>query len=266
MSDLSTCVLCPRLCRTACPVATGSAREAATPTAIASVLWDYHAGRATRSLAIAASTLCVDCGACQDLCHLDRPLPQLLRDERLQLLPPPSVAPVTMVTGEGRYVAAISDDRDWTAALAAAVGESVRRWETADRFGVAAVSYSTWNSHAQKLRDTVPSGCVVVTADGGVAQALRAAGVDYLRLGQLVEGLDLGCGSCVVDGPKPLACCGGAPPLIEHHPEDAARMARAFSRRAGSRDVRDARCRVHMVDSGCDARDPVDRLLDSWRR
>lgn len=258
MSELSTCVLCPRLCRTSCPVATGSAREAATPSAIASVLWDYEQGRVTRSLAIAAATLCVDCGACQDRCHLDRPLPEILRKFRAELLPESLPDEISAVEGEGRYVAVLTDDRDWSGALARATGEAVRVWRTGDHLGLGATDRI---SHARRLRDGLPAGCVVVTADGGVALSLRNAGIDYLLLGQLVPAVNEGVGSCVIDGEKPLACCGAAGPLAGHHPEDANRVGRAFHVRSGTNAFRDSRCASHLRNSGCDARDPVDRLL-----
>lgn len=261
-SNWSTCALCPRLCRTACPVATGSAREAAVPTWIATVLFDHERGRASAALAAEAVSLCTDCGACQQRCHLDRPLPRLFREARAGLLDPPEMDALQPIEGEGDLVAVEADERPFAAALARQLGCSVRRWPTRDRLGVAAVEHPVWARRAAELREFVGQARVAVV-DGGVAHALGAAGIGFAWLHELVRVLPTGEGSCRTGADRPLACCGAAGPLAAHHPEDAARVGRAWLARAGDWRVGDARCRAHLRRcGGAEVTDTLDALLE----
>lgn len=261
MSGLDTCVLCPRLCRNACPVATGSAREAAVPTWIATVLREWEAGRLPASVAREAATLCTDCGGCRDACHLDRPLPELLRRARAALLEAPAMEPLRPITGAGELVAVEADDRPLAALLAARLGRPVRRWCTGDRLGVAAIEHASFAQRGAAIREALGPLHAVV-ADGGVAAALSAAGASFRWVYELVPGLrtDDTVGSCACGGERPLACCGGAGPLARHHPADAARVAERFVERGGGGVLADARCRGHLRAAGLAARDLVDRL------
>lgn len=261
MSELDTCALCPRLCRSACPVATGSGREAAVPTAIAGVLLDHHRGLASRDEAVGAATLCVDCGACEHHCHLHRPLPALLRAARAELLPPPPTERLAPLTGTGPWVVVECDDRPLARWLEARLGQPVRRWPTTDRLGVASIEHPTFAARAEELR-TVTAGLSVVVADGGAATALRAAGVGYRWLHEVLPELavDGDTGSCVAGGPMGLACCGGAGPLAAHHPDEAKRTARLWAERGEVRVVADARCRAHLAAAGVAVTDRADRL------
>lgn len=261
MSGLDACVLCPRLCRDACPVATGSAREAAVPTWIATVLREWEARRLPASVAREAVTLCTDCGACRDACHLDRPLPELLRRARAELLEAPATEPLGPITGAGDLVAIEADERPLAALLATRLGRPVRRWETADRLGVAAVEHPVFVHRARAIREAL-GPLQAVVADGGVATALAAAGVAFRWVHDLVPGLrgaDV-VGSCACGGARPLACCGGAGPLSRYHPDDAARVARMFVERGGTGVLADARCRGHLKAAGLEARDLLDVL------
>lgn len=264
MSGLDTCVLCPRLCRHACPVATGSAREAAVPTWIATVLREVEAGRRPSADALAAATLCTACGACHDACHLGRPLPDLLRDARARMEPVPGIEPLGPIEGTGTLVAVETDERPLAALLARRLERPVRRWRTGDRLGVAAIEHpSAFDARAAALRSAV-GDLEVVTADGGVARALEASGVGYRWLSDLVPELRSrgATGSCADGGRRPLACCGGAGPLARHHPEDAARVARTFALRGEIAWLADARCRGHLRAAGVDVRDLVDALVE----
>lgn len=260
----STCALCPRLCRTSCPVATGSAREAAVPTLIASAMLAYERGKMSREEAAEAVSLCTDCGACQRRCHIDRPLPQALRDARRRLLNAPPIEPLRTLEGEGDWVAIEADERPLAQALAKQLGQPVRRWRTGDRLGVGAVEHAVWERQAARLRSHVGDGRVVV-ADGGVAHALSASGIGFSWLHEVVRGLPLGDGSCRTDGDRPLACCGAAGPLPLHHPEEAERVGRMWLARADEWRVSDARCRDHLRRCGGEVQDPLDALLEMQR-
>jgi hypothetical protein len=261
VSDLDTCVLCPRLCRDACPVATGSAREAAVPTWIATTLREWEAGRLPAAIAREAATLCTDCGACRAACHLDRPLPERLRRARAELCEAPAIEPLRPIEGTGARVAVEADERPLAAVLSRRIGAPVRRWPTGDRLGVAAVEHATFAHRGAAIREAL-GGLEVVVADGGVARALGAAGVPFVWVHDLVPGLRAAdtVGSCACGGERPLACCGGAGPLARHHPDDAARVARMFVERGGGGVLADARCRSHLRAAGLEVYDLVDHL------
>lgn len=261
IDDWSTCALCPRLCRPACPVTTGSRREAAVPAVIAAAILEWERGDLSAELAAQAATLCTDCGACQDWCLIDRPLPRLLREVRPRLLPEPLIEPLRPIEGEGSRVAVEADDRAFARALSRRLDAPVRRWVTRDHLGVAAVEHPSWPARARALRAHVGEAEVVV-ADGGSARALEAAGVPFRWLHEVVPGLPGGVGSCAVAGePRPLRCCGAGGPLPRHHPEDARRVGRAWLDRTRSRTLLDARCRAHLRASGGDVVDLLDVLL-----
>lgn len=261
--DLGTCALCPRLCRPSCPVASASTREAATPTAIASVLIEHERGAVPLEVAREAATLCTDCGACHEHCYLQRPLPEVLRRWRGQHLPAPQIEPLRPLEGEGAVVAVQTDDRPFAEALGRALGEPVRVWRTSDRLGAAAVEHEdAFEPHGRAIADAA-AGLRVVVADGGVASALDAAGVPYHWAHELVVSVPIGGGSCCAAGDdRPLACCGGAEPLATHHPDDALRLGKAFAARLDDDLLLyDGRCRDHLARCGSIHRDVVDFLI-----
>jgi len=263
IDGLATCALCPRLCRPACPVTVATAREAATPTALASagLLWQRKQWSDAR--AAEALTLCTDCGGCQAHCHIDYPLPDLLRQLRGAATPQPPMAPLQAIEGAGRWLAVESDARPLAAALAQALEEPVRRWRTSDRLGVAALEHAGFSAHAQAIQETLRGVEEVVVIDGGSAQALERAGVSYRWLQDVLPDLTTtGLRSCRSTGaPSPLSCCGGAGPLARLHPEDARRVGQRWLEETDSRQVVDARCRDHLRACGGDVQDPLDALL-----
>lgn len=255
----STCALCPRLCRSACPVSTGSGREASVPAVIAGVMLEVERGGLDPSVAAEALTLCTDCGACQEHCHLHRPLPAAMREARARLLPRPAVEPLGPIEGTGAIVAVCSDERDLAGALSAELGEPVRTWRTRDHLGVDALHHGD-ESRSQRIRASVGALRVVVIS-GGVAEVLTAAGVGFSWLHEVVRDLPWGEGSCRLGGRRPLACCGGAGPLRHHHPEDAQRVGALWLQRSDEWVVRDARCRAHLTGCGGTVTDALDALL-----
>lgn len=256
----ATCALCPRLCRHACPVVTGSGREASVPAVIAAVLFEWERGTLPEAVARDAVTLCADCGACQDACHLHVPLPERMRAARARLLTA-EFPPLQPIEGAGDWVAVEVDDRPLAAALAAELRVPVRRWPAPERLGLVAIEASAFAGRAAALRKAVGSLQVVV-ADGGIAQVLGAADIGYSWLHELVPSLAEGTGSCRTGGDRPLACCGGAGPIAHHHPDDAARVGRAWVARSGGGALLDSRCRNHLrAIASSEASDPVDALL-----
>lgn len=262
MGAWDTCALCPRLCRPACPVASGGQREAAVPSVIAGVMLDWTREHADPAMVAEAVTLCTDCGACQAHCYLDRPLPEALRTARAELLPCPAFETLHPIEGRGRIIAIEADDRPLAAALSRRLGEPVRRWPTRDRLGVAAIEHPAFDRRTNEVRAALGDADVVIV-DGGVSEVLTKAKIAFRWLHEVLPDLAGGCGSCRTHGAeKPTACCGAAGPLLAHHPDDAARVAKFWLSRTEERRVIDARCRGHLRGAAPSVTDPLDRLLE----
>ena len=249
MGELDTCMLCPRLCRSACPVATGTGREAATPSWIATVVRAWERGTVSEALAREAVALCTDCGACQEHCHLHRPLPELLRRARASLDPRPLPEPPPPPDGQALLV--VADDRQWDSVRERVGADAV--WRVPSRFGEEAVRLGERHPPAwvEALRARR-----IITPDGGIATVMRLHDLPYVWVADELG--DPGCGSCAHGGGGPLACCGAAGPLARVHPPDAVRVARTWARRGGLQ-VQDARCRAHLRAAGVEATDVLDR-------
>jgi hypothetical protein len=261
-ANLAICSLCPRLCRPVCPVAVGTAREAAVPSLIAATLIDWQRGRISGAIAEQAATLCTDCGACEQLCHLHRPLPALLREARGRLLPSPPMEPLREIEGDAELLFIETDDRPAAEALARRLAQPVARLLTRDQLGVQAIEHAPFAERATQLRARLADRAVIV-ADGGVARALTAAGVPFTWLHVRVPALGV-IGSCSAPGEAPpLACCGAGGPLPAHQPDAATDVAAAWWRRTADHDapLADTRCAAHLRHNGFPARDAVDRLL-----
>jgi len=260
VTPFDTCMLCPRLCRTACPVATGAAREAAVPSQLASVLRDWRRGEVGDAIAREAATLCVDCGACQQLCHLHRPLPRLLAEVRSELLSAEAPEPVRPIEGEADWVAVEFDDRAWASALARRLKRPVARLRTRDGLGERALEAGAHEAHFRSVAHRL-RGLQVVVADGASARVVTHLGLPHRWLHELIDA-DEGVGSCVADGAAgPMACCGAAGPLSRHHPDDAAAVGRHWLRREPGAYHHDGRCARHLRPLGTHVVDAVDRLL-----
>lgn len=67
--SFTTCAYCPRLCRHVCPVSVATARESATPTAMATIALLSLRGQIEPGLALSGTEMCAGCGACERHCH-----------------------------------------------------------------------------------------------------------------------------------------------------------------------------------------------------
>lgn len=249
---LSTCALCPRLCRFACPVANATGREAAVPGNIAGVLLAWSRGTVDDALAREAALLCSDCGRCQQVCHLHRPLPDLIAEARATLAPM-AVSPIGAVEGVGELVAIETDERAWAPALSSRMGAPVARLRTSDALGGEARRAAGWESRRDALRAQL-QGRTAVVAHGAAARALAEAGVSWRWLHDVIGVVATpGC----VGGA--LTCCGGADAVQSGHPDDAARLA---SRWGGEAVLADARCGAHLKARGRKVVDVIDQLLE----
>lgn len=83
-SDAELCVLCPKLCRFGCPVATATGREEATPTVMLQLARAARRGEVPWSIAAEAAALCTACGACRSPCEFDQDVPSMLRAVRAE--------------------------------------------------------------------------------------------------------------------------------------------------------------------------------------
>ncbi len=263
MKAIDRCSLCPRLCRTACPVATGAAREAAVPAQIAGAVRAWQQGRLDEASVRDAITSCVDCGACQDLCHLHVPLPEALSELRRALGTAPS-PPALVRPEEGAVLVAIGDGEeaiadDYVAAVGDFLGVAVGRWSVPASLGAGSLEHPGVEGHLAAVRNLVGRRRVV-TAHRGVAEVLRAAGVSCELLWTLV-GIDPppSCG----DEGLPIACCGGKEPFVDQHPGDARRMAAHWALREGPDKGLDVRCAHHLSRCGVAATSVVEAWLAS---
>ena len=84
IGDPRLCALCPKLCRFSCPVATGTADEGATPTAMLQAAGDARAGRIPWAEAAEALEKCTGCEACRAPCEFDQDVPALLYAARAE--------------------------------------------------------------------------------------------------------------------------------------------------------------------------------------
>lgn len=104
--SLDTCAYCPKLCRHVCPVSVATARESATPTAMATVALLHLAGKLDADTARAGTSLCAGCGACERHCHHHVDVPALLGAFRSRLgatspvSPPPPLRAVDALPAE----------------------------------------------------------------------------------------------------------------------------------------------------------------------
>lgn len=268
--EYETCTFCPRLCRAVCPIAVGSAREAATPSSMMSGPYLHAVGTISAEDAADLASLCTRCGACTEFCHLGRPVAPLLAEALGALTAPAAPAPFAPVQGEGALVAVICGDEDWSGALGALLGEPVASFRSPDHLGEALLDHpARFEAHAAALKAHF-SGATLVVSDHGCSRVAEAAGLTVRALHSLVP-LPTGPVFHPCQGPRlegepvaeALACCGAAWPLSTRHPEVAAEVAEAAAARLGGVQVcsPDHRCAAALRRHGASVVDPVSALL-----
>ncbi len=276
VAEYETCVYCPRLCRPVCPVAVGSAREAATPTAMMTGPFLAVLGALPREEAAAYASLCVSCGACEEHCKVHRPVSALLSAARATLLDLPAVAPIGEIEGQSAWVAVECGERSWASALAKRLGKPIARFVSPDHLGEALLDFpDAFAVHARALRDRL-AGRTLIVADGGSLRAAQAAGLSVQHLAELAppparEHVFHACEGPRLPGeeaPGALACCGARSPLLERHPTIAAEVAESAARRLDGLSLctADARCARALRAAGADILDPVSTLLTPLER
>lgn len=86
-AETTRCTYCPKLCRPACPVSTVTARETLTPWGKMRALDELRRGAYGHDDAasrVAASYGCTGCMGCREMCLLDNPVADTLRDGRAE--------------------------------------------------------------------------------------------------------------------------------------------------------------------------------------
>lgn len=83
-ADPQLCSLCPKMCRFACPVAEGSADEAATPTAMMQAWELAKSGDLPWDAAAEAFSRCTGCEACRAPCEFEQDVPAMLYAARAE--------------------------------------------------------------------------------------------------------------------------------------------------------------------------------------
>ncbi len=266
--DASVCAWCPRLCRHVCPVAVGTAGEAATPTAMRTLTLLADRGDVAREDALRGVSLCNGCGACTAFCALHVDVAGALRLWRGTDAGVPPAEPLRAIVGDSEEVCVIVDAReDWSGRYEARAERPVARLYTGDALGHAA-----WR-HGDLGVPRRVSGAFerrrAVTDDGEIAAVLRAAGVPVRQL--VAPAAAVRFVPCfegpAIDRPDQLACCGRRERFAEREPDAAGEVAGENVRRLDGRRVScdDAGCAEWLRAHGADVVGP-DPTLDTAER
>lgn len=251
-----SCALCPRLCRHVCPVAWGTGREAATPTMLATMQVLAARGEVSKEEAYASASLCTDCGACAEHCHIGNPLSDWLREARVR----DQVAEdFPAVVGEGPVLLITSDQRDVADALARTLQRGVATLCLPDGVGLEGLNKKQRAARVGALRTLCETREVIVT-DGTVASALDEALVPWRWLHETMN-VDKSMMRTCHDGNTSHLCCGAREPLRSAHPAAAMRMAKRFAEETKGGLCADVRCATHLRSCGVDVTDIVDVLV-----
>jgi ferredoxin len=271
--DLESCVYCPRLCRHVCPVAVGSGRESATPTAMMTGVWRWLREESGPQEALESASLCTRCGACESHCKLNRPVSALLAEAMAQLESLPQI-PTIEIHGEGSWVALETDSRRWAAALSKHLNEPVARIENTDELGASLLDHPTLlASHLKALKSQLHDRQLMVTSHRALEIATRA-GLQVHHLSHHIEApaherVFHPCSGPRLEGeaqPFILECCGARGPLQKHHGKIADEVAASAARELGSslHSCPDSICSSHLRSQGAQITDPIDWLLSAY--
>lgn len=261
-ADFEICAYCPRLCRHVCPVAVGTAREAATATAMATGALLVLRGAWTEEEGRAATSSCIGCGACTTHCKLHVPIGDRLAAFRARTVAPPAPAPLAPIEGDARLVCVITDG-DWSGAWARANAVAAARLRTSDSLGHAA-----WRAGNTSVPGAVAAhfaGRDAVTASGSVAEVLAAAGVSVRRVaGPPADRHFHTCHGGALPSPDQLACCGRREGLPERDPDAARAVAEENVRLLAGAEVGcdDEECARWLVGHGAHVVGPTDALIE----
>ena len=242
--ETTLCTYCPKLCRPACPVSTVEGRETFTPWGTMRAQDELRRGvgelstgakpDASRS---AVAWACTGCGHCRELCLLDNPVADTLRDGRADAFAL-GIAPGAVATFVRNWPRRMQALRDRAQSLVRLVpGIAGRQSSTAYLPGCTAVTFES-DAVAVTARgvdaltggcDTVANGCCgapLLEAGDRPGFALHAQGfAARLAPYERVVTADAGCAYALrVHYPA----AGIAVPTVEHIAETAARHLEAL--------------------------------------
>jgi Fe-S oxidoreductase len=100
MSDAILCTLCPKMCRFACPVASATADEGATPTAKLQAWLQARDGWLSWDEAAEALSRCTGCEACRVPCEYSIDVPSLVHQARAEAWRHDAAPPATRALAE----------------------------------------------------------------------------------------------------------------------------------------------------------------------
>ncbi len=196
-AELETCVFCPKLCRSACPVSNAEPRETITPWGKMSLSWMAAQGDVPADLSHGSPAwACTGCFACRESCDHRNPVTETLHDTRSALVDH-GVAPPAALGTLRRFDRHLDRTRD-----------AARR--LARRPGVDPSS-----------RDSILVGCAYLRSGG--PEAADAVDATATLVGRGVAVVDGCCG-------RPLRRAGGGDAFLRH-----ARGVRPLDRRPGPR-------------------------------
>ena len=265
IAGVETCALCPRLCRHVCPVASGTALESATPTAIMGLILDADKNN---TLAASAIDLCTRCGACEEHCGVEQPVQHILASARTQLHGAAPTWSPPAIKGHHQTVAVICTANDWSSDLEAVTGQPLAVVHTPDHLG-----------EPLRIRSDTAGSCLELIAEhfhGRTAiagchtcrEALEQADIPVETLDSLIPVRPAiptwrSCRCTSAPGVNTLLrCCGARGPLSSSHPELTRAMGAELAGRLDGQSVYvpDARCAEHLKQSGASAVGPDDLL------
>ncbi len=250
-SVLDACAFCPRLCRHVCPVAVGTARESATPTAIAGVVRLAEHGVLEATLADQALDLCVGCGACTRYCALHVDVAAWVRDCRT----PPGVAPLPELPpiDAGKAVRVLVTPPVGDPRASSVSGAAL----TPDALGHAAWLAGNSAVLAEVARHF--AGRRVATDSAAVAEVLLAAGVEVVRSAAPDGAARFRtCSEGALGEDGQLSCCGAREGFPERNPAAAHALAAEVVRRMNGapHTCADGHCAGWLRAHGADVRGP----------
>ncbi len=220
-----TCPFCPRLCRHVCPVVAATARESATPTAIATVIRLAQQGKLTSELAESALSLCNGCGACARHCGVGMDVAATVRECRSRPTPAPLPAlpadsrPVRVRVGEGEASGTVVHTPDSLGHAAVLAGDLAHVKRVGRHFGGRGVLTDSNAVAAVLLAASALPGIAPITV---VMDVPPLGGARFMTCWEGATGAD-----------GQVACCGAREGFETANPSVASAMAQEAVRRMG---------------------------------
>lgn len=239
-----TCPFCPRLCRHVCPVVAATARESATPTAIATVIRLAQEGKLTNDLAESALLLCNGCGACSRHCSVGMDVGALVRECRSSPTPAPLPAlpadrqPVRVRVGEGQPLGVLVFSADALGHAAMVAGDQAHVRRVARHFSGRMVMTDSHAVSAVLIAASARGGAAPITV---VMDTPPAMGARFVTCWEGATGTD-----------GQVACCGAREGFETANPAVAGAMAQEAVRRMGGEPTgcADGRCAAWLRAHG----------------